>query len=292
MSEKINPSFLNSNEWMSKNDSTRFSFIGIPIDKNCVSRPGTKFGPNAIRQSSLVYYYPEFEGLYDPEKKRYILTDKVIVDLGDIKNKGKNLNTKITESIRFIISNNSVPIVLGGDHSITYPILQAYNQKFNILHLDAHSDYQRFDESEAMESGLVMRRSKSLKNVNKIIHAGIRGYLNSGQGIRDSLSDGNSLITCEVLKKEGVTSILSQLDDLPLYISFDTDVLDPSICPGTTVPEPGGINYDLARSILTESVKHSRLIGADFVELNPKYDINQISSLHVSKLIIDMLGEI
>lgn len=293
MIEKTNFTFLNSSEWPDNKGTTRFSFVGVPTDKNCVCRTGTRLGPQAIREASLMYYYPEFDGLYDPEHDRYILTDKVIVDLGDIKESNNdNLNNNITQTIHKILENGSTPIVLGGDHSITYPILQAYNQPFNVLHLDAHSDYQRFDESDIMESGIVMRRVKSLKNVKHIIHAGIRGYLNSGQGIRDSIKDGNILITCQTLKQKGPNLILSYLNELPVYISFDTDVLDPSICPGTTVPEPSGISYELAKNTLSQVSKHHRIIGADFVELNPQFDPSQISSIYVSKLIIDMLAEI
>lgn len=294
MVEKFLPTFLNaSQEELQSKTLKTFSFIGIPTERGCVFRGGTALAPEAIRKASVMYHYPDFDGLYDPEKQKYILTGNPINDFGNIKETPlPSLDERITQIIKFIREKGSIPIILGGDHSITYPILKAFEHPFDVVHLDAHSDYQRYDETEVAECGIVMRRVKELPFVNKIIHAGIRGYLNSGQGIRDSIKDGNIVIPCDMLKQQGVEAILKHLGDSPFYISFDSDVLDPSICPGTTVPEPGGIDYLLAKDILVKLAQRGNLIGADFVELNPLYDSSQLSSLHLTKLILDMIGEI
>lgn len=270
----------------------KFSFVGIPTERGSVFRAGTALGPDAIRKSSTMYYYNDFDGLYDPERQRYVLEGNLICDLGNIEDAPiDSLNERITQTIIVIKDRNSIPITLGGDHSITYPILCAFNEPFDVVHLDAHCDYQRYDEADTAECGLVMRRVSGLPNVNKIIHAGIRGYLNSGQGIRDSIKDGNVMIPCDVLKQQGVEAILNHLGELPLYITFDSDVLDPSICPGTTVPEPGGIDFQLAQKILTTLSQKAEIIGADFVEVNPNYDPSQLSTIYISKLILDMMAE-
>src|SRR3990167_2314980 len=174
MTEKISPTFLNaSQENLQSITLKALSVIGIPTERGCIFRGGTATAPEAIRKASLMYYYPDFEGLYDPERQKYILTDDVLNDLGDIENDPmQSLNGRITQTIRFIKEKNSIPIILGGDHSITFPILQAFNQPFEVIHLDAHSDYQRYDETEVAECGIVMRRVKELPFVNKIIHAG------------------------------------------------------------------------------------------------------------------------
>ncbi len=294
MKEKILLTFLNAPKESLKSNSLRtFSLIGVPTERGCVFRAGTALAPESIRKASIMYYYPNFDGLYDPERQKYILTDNSINDLGDVNDIPRfSLNERITKMIRFIRQKGSIPITLGGDHSITYPILQAYEQPFDVIHLDAHSDYQRYDETGVTECGVVMRKVRELSHVNRIIHAGIRGYLNSGQGIRDSIKDGNIVIPCDILKQQGPEVILKHLGDIPIYITFDSDILDPSICPGTTVPEPGGIDYLLAKDILIELTQRGNLIGADFVELNPIYDPSQISSFHLTKLILDMIGEI
>jgi len=294
MTEKISPTFLNApQESLRSNSLKALSFVGVPTERGCVFRAGTALAPESIRKASIMYYYPDFDGLYDPERQKYILTDNSINDLGDINDVPRSsLDERVTEMIRFIRQKGSIPITLGGDHSITYPILQAYDQPFDVIHLDAHSDYQRYDETEVAECGIVMRRVKELLHINRIIHAGIRGYLNSGQGIRDSVKDGNIIIPCDMLRQQGTDAILKHLGNLPIYITFDSDVLDPTVCPGTTVPEPGGIDYLLAKDILIKLAQQGNLIGADFVELNPMYDPSQISSFHLTKLILDMIGEI
>lgn len=294
MIERISPTFLNApQEGLQSTKLEALSFIGIPTEEDCVFRGGTALAPEAIRKASTMYYYPNFDGLYDPEKQKYILTGNPISDLGDIEDTSvSSLNERITQAIKFIRERGSIPITLGGNHSITYPILQAFNHPLDVIHLDAHSDYQRYDEAGVTECGTVMRRVKELFFVNKIVHAGTRGYLNSGQGIRDSVKDGNIVIPCDMLKQQGAEAILKHLGDLPIYVSFDSDVLDPSICPGTTVPEPGGIDYLLAKDILVKLAQRGNLIGADFVELNPTYDSSQLSSIHLTKLILDMVGEI
>jgi len=267
-------------------------FLGIPTENGTVFRSGTASAPKAIRKASLIFYYNGFEGLYNPEKRKYILTKNRIADVGDLLELDpQTLEGTITKTVKKIVEAKSLPVCLGGDHSITLPILKAYSSDLEVVHLDAHGDFQRYDEFDVAPCGVVMRRVSELPNVKKIVHMGIRGYLNSGQGIRDSQKMRNTVITCKDLIEGGVDKALNKINfNLPLYISFDTDVIDPSVSPGTTVPEMGGINYQFARDLLCRIAQRGKIIGLDFVELNPLYDPSQQSSVCIVRLILDIIG--
>jgi len=304
MAENNRPTFLESPR-VNLNDAIGLravSFLGIPTDRGCVFRPGTSEGPDSIRVASTMYSYPGFDGeLYDPERGLYLINNGSLCDVGDVADTPKDtLNARITQAVRTILDNGSIPITFGGDHSVTGPILEAYNFPFDVWQFDAHGDFQRYDEEDAAECGVVMRRVSELPNVKRIVQVGMRGFLNSGQGLRESEAKGNVVVPFNrlnhsgiiaTLKYQGVNGVLRYLRDLPVYVSFDVDFLDPSICPGTTVPEPGGANYELAKKLLTELAKRQQLIGADFVELNPKFDSSGIGAIHVANLAINMVSE-
>lgn len=267
-------------------------FVGVPTEKGSFFRKGIARAPLEIRRASMRYYYKGMDCLYDPNYDDYFLTGLKIFDLGDLIDNGR-LESEITNTIRKISGVKSLPIILGGDHSISYFAVAAFLEKIQILHLDAHADFQRYDESDAAPCGVVMRKISGLKNVLRVCHVGIRGYLNSGQGIHDSIRMENCFLPSDLLIKNGVGAVLENLiPKLPVYISFDTDVLDPSICPGTTVPEMSGLSYSLCREIISAVAKNFRVLGLDFVEMNPRFDQNKISSFCVSQLIIDSLASV
>lgn len=287
--------FLNVEKVTLEDSLGNIVFLGIPTEEGHVFREGTAKAPDAIRNASLMYYYPGYNGSYDPEQQKHILRNVKMTDLSNINLNQRNCSSEeiIKEYISKILSKDALPVILGGDHSITYAILSAYNKSVNVIHLDAHGDFQRYDESDVAPCGTVIRKVCSLPNIQKIIQVGIRGYLNSKQGIQDSIKRGNIVIPCNKLKVEGIETILSHINKgESYYITFDSDFLDPSICPGTTVPELGGISYDLARDLLYAVANRAKIVGMDFVELNPMYDPTQISAICASRLIIGTLGEI
>ena len=226
--------------------SNSFVVVGIPSETGCAGKLGTIDGPKAIRESSLDYSWPEWNGFYEPKYDRHVLMNSTIVDLGNIKESlsGKNFYDTITKTIKEIIRNKSVPVVLGGDHSIAHPIIKAFSYPLQVVQFDAHSDYQREEETDASSSGTVMRRVAELQNVSTLFQLGMRGYLNSGTGFSDSKNNGNTIITRDEIRNFPPGKLLKGLKKtLPVYLTIDTDVFDPSICPGTTVPEPDGLLY-------------------------------------------------
>lgn len=285
--------FLGSKRKKLKDLENNLVVVGIPIESEGIFRKGTSKAPDAIRNASQMYYYKGFEGLYDPERDMFLLTEKKIIDVGDIiKKERKNLE-HITNVMKQIIATQSTPVCIGGDHSITYPIIKAYSRDMAVIHLDAHSDFQRYQDIDAIPCGTVMRKVSELPYVKKIIHVGIRGYLNSSHALKDIISLGNIVITANELKKDGVEKVLKHIDPkIPHYISFDVDFLDPSICPGTTVPEPGGIDFEKAETLLHSIARKTKIIGIDCVEANPLYDKSQMSNIYITKLLISLMGEL
>jgi len=168
------------------------------------------------------------------------------------------------------------PVVLGGDHSITYPVVRGMRdlgEAFWVLQLDSHLDY--LDELDGSEytHGSPMRLTNSLDFVDKIFHAGLRGLLCDEDMVEAALADGDTIVTTEEILRAGASSLVSQMPDLErCYITLDIDVFDPSIAPGTGVPEPGGLSYRDVRAILAGVAEKYRVIGFDIVEVNPFFD--------------------
>lgn len=286
-------SFLNSRKIL-LNEVVKgmFVIIGVPFEKGCAGRNGTALGPSAIRKASLQYSWPEWNGFYDPRLDKKVLVGAKIADVGDVDCDLSDTETRsqITEFVRKVINAKGIPVVLGGDHSITTDVVRAYNKKIQVIHLDAHGDYQRLDETDAFPSGVVMRKVNDLEHVAKIVQVGMRGFLNSGKGFADSRESGNTVIPWSEYKDKGIERVLGALDEkIPVYITFDTDFFDPSICPGTTVPEPEGPLYWEARGLVCGIASKFKIVGIDVVEMNPKYDSGYISSLHTAKFILDLM---
>lgn len=263
-----------------------FVYLGVPYEKGCAGRKGTASAPDSIREKSFQYYWPEWNGFYDPELDKTVLVGVKIGDIG-------NSSTSFGKIVKDVFDLKKVPIIVGGDHSISFEIINNINQEVQVIQLDAHSDYQRQEETDSSPSGMVMRRIKSIKNVSKIIQIGMRGYLNSKSGFRDSKKDGNSIITWTKYKEEGCKSFFKEIrKNLPTYLTIDSDFLDPTICPGTTVPEPNGALYSDIQEILKKICQNTKLIGFDIVEYNPLFDQNQTSSLYLTKIILDLISYI
>lgn len=290
-----NITFLNVKKVNLEDTLGKIVFLGVPTEEGRVFREGTAKAPDAIRKASLMYHYPGYNGSYDPEQKKAILRDILMTDLGniDLNQITGSSEELVKEYILRILSKDALPVIFGGDHSITYEILSAYQEPINVLHLDAHGDFQRYNESDAAPCGTVMRRVCDLSHIKKIIQVGLRGYLNSKQGIDDSIEKGNIVIPCQELKTQGIESVLKHMNqNESYYITFDSDFLDPTICPGTTVPEQGGASYELARDLLYAVANKTKVVGIDFVELNPLYDPSQVSQLCATRPLIGTIGEI
>lgn len=276
------------------------ALLGIPFDFGNTAEPGARYGPISLRKISAAGYQytldferKEPKGWYDSNLNRNILQGVTISDAGDISVfAGEGPQTifgKIKTATREILCRGSFPVIVGGDHSVTYPVISAYESELDIIHFDAHSDFSTYYPGIENHHGNVMSRVCDLKHVGRFYQIGLRGTLPHRE------SEGSSRIALTVsprsLRNEGCNPVLDRIPpERDYYLSFDIDVLDPGIAPGTSTPVPGGLTLEEAQDLLQAIGRHRRCVGLDLVEVNPKRDINDITSIVGVELILSFLG--
>lgn len=268
---------------------------GIPFDDATTYRPGARFGPRAVREASVLLRP------YNPHQKVEVFEVLNIVDYGDIPTVPgyiKESFEKIEMGIREILKKNVFPISIGGDHSITLPILRAFKKKYgkvSLLQFDSHSD--TWDEYFGMKynHGTTMRRAleEEIIDAKSSLQIGIRGSIYSDKDFDFADSFGLKIFNIDEFFEMGVKGILREISRKlkeNVYVSLDIDVVDPAFAPGTGTPEVGGMS---SREIL-EIVRGFKFkaIGFDVVEVSPPYDSGNITCLLAANIIYDFLGRL
>ncbi len=273
--------------------------VGTPLDQGSFDRTGSRNGPRAIREASQMYgtaFLPE-RGVYDVELGRYKLANTKVVDYGDVPvapTLTQENQDAITEAVKDILGHDVFPIVLGGDHSITFPVVRAYEGvALDIVHFDTHMDFADNMLGITHSHANPIKRVSELDNVQNITQVGIRGLLNPDLYVDEARDFGARVVTATDAIKSGPDWVLSQIPAAEnFYVTIDIDVLDPSVAPGTGTPEPGGFNYLQMKEMLTALPKKGKIVGFDLVEVNPLYDPGGITALVATRLIIDFLAAI
>jgi agmatinase len=262
-------------------DNSDVVLFGAPFDGTTSFKPGTRFAPNIIRLDS--------EGIetYSPYQDDDLLDTKVC-DIGDVSiyngNTEKTLKSIYMQSIDILLSDKT-PFMIGGEHLVTLPSVQAVYEKFpelRVIHFDAHTDLREHYNGEKNSHATVMKRVSDLLGKNRIYQFGIRS------GLKEEFEFAKNNHYIETFKVDTITKILDELDNHPIYLTVDLDVLDPSILWGTGTPEPGGVTFnELLNALLT--LKGKNIVGADIVELAPNYDTSGVSTAVACKLIREIL---
>lgn len=276
--------------------NTKVVVLGIPWDEGVSFIPGQRFAPRKIRDYSVRFRLPK-KGVFMIEKKRWMLSDLKIIDIGDIgtfKTLPQKTFDNITKTIEEILSKNILPIILGGDHSITYPVIRGFNKykKLGIIQIDAHLDFTINREGITLGNENSIRRISELPFISSIIQLGIRGLLPLDEPFVSAKKRGNIIITTEKIKKEGVPNILKKLpktDTNDFYITLDIDALDPSVAPATATREPNGLSYEEVKQLLQGMTKLYNIVGLDVVEVNPLIDQFGLTAVIATRLILDFL---
>ena len=256
-------------------------------------------GPRGIRIGSTRFSYKP-GGSYDPERKEmYMDSDRwTVVDCGDvdyIPGDAKTSFDNLTEAVRLLVEQGVMPVILGGDHSVTYPVIRGLEklEHVDIVHIDAHLDWTESVGGQTMSNGSPMRNSAKLPWVGKIIHLGIRGLGSSGPSdYAAAEAYGDKVYSVKQTRAMGIEKILQ---DLPkggnVYVTIDIDGMDAATAPATGSPIFGGFLYDEAVDILEAVAKHSRVIGCDMVEVAPPYDDPAGTTCYLAaRLVSDLLG--
>jgi len=252
----------------------KLAIIGIRYDENSSFTKGAADAPPQIRAALRSDAWN-----LTSENGTDLSDDSTFFDAGDIEPvAGSDMLTLIENSIYTLIGDGLTPISLGGDHSITHPIVRAFARKYNnlsILHFDAHPDiydsYQGNRNSHASPFARIMEQ----KLVKRLVQVGVRTFTAHQ---REQVSK----FGVETIEMRNVTADLQLEFDSPVYISFDVDALDPAFAPGVSHREPGGLSTRQAIDLI-QRLK-GRVVGADIVEFNPRMDPLHVTGTVCAKL--------
>lgn len=278
--------------------SADIAFLGIPFDQATGFRPGTRFGPRAIRDISVRLSSLSAEGKPGYYDLRSGETRGVcsFVDTGDVDILPllwERSFDAITGSVASILSKRALPLIVGGDHSVTFPIVRAYSghEPITVVQFDAHLDYRDDAGGVRYGHGNVLRRVRELPFVEQVVALGIRSLRTRREDREAHAEHGNVLIPAwdiHTKSPDGISDLLPR--NRNVYVTFDIDALDPGIAPGTGTPEVGGLSYEQARRLLELIIGGNRLVGFDLVEVNPSLDVSQITALLGLQIMVEAMG--
>lgn len=269
--------------------------VGVPFDSGVSYRPGARFGPAHIRQSSRLLRP------YNPALDRMPFASQQVIDAGDIDCNPFNIPealSAIESEVRNLTRDGQRVLTLGGDHTIALPILRALHSRYGpitVVHFDAHLDTWGSYFGMDTTHGTPFRRAseEGLINTSTSVHVGTRGPLYSATDLVEDEQLGFHVISSIELQDHGLAAALKRLSDrvgdTPIYVSIDIDVLDPAHAPGTGTPEAGGL---ASRELLAfvRSFANMDLIGADIVEVAPAYDHAEITGIAAAHVAYELLS--
>lgn len=269
-------------------------FVGVPLDIGTSNRGGSRYGPRAIRAESALLRP------YNMATRAAPFDSLQVADLGDVALNAFNLADSvriIEEAFDAIVATGCVPLSVGGDHTVTYPILRAIRKLHGpvaVVHVDAHADVNDSQFGETVTHGTWLRRAieEDLVDPNKVVQIGLRGTGYTAEDFDWPRERGVRVVQAEECWYRSLAPLMdevrAQIGDTPTYISFDIDGLDPSSAPGTGTPEPGGLTTIQGIEII-RGCRGLNVIGGDLVEVSPPYDPSGNTALLGANLLFEML---
>lgn len=278
----MNPNIMNFIAAEADFDEARAVIFGAPFDGTTSFRPGTRFGPGAIRAES--------DGIetYSPYQNKD-LEDIAVFDSGDLLLPFGNTEAVLEEicaRTSEILEAGKMPVMLGGEHLVTLGAVRAMVQKYpelHIIHFDAHTDLRDDYLGERLSHATVIRRCHDLLGDGRIHQFGIRSGERAEWDFAFAHTDFHPFNVKDVLDV-----VLALGSDVPVYVTLDLDVLDPSLFCGTGTPEAGGVFFqDLEEALL--ALEALNVVGFDMNELSPHYDASGVSTAVACKVLREML---
>ncbi|SFT76523.1 agmatinase [Sedimentitalea nanhaiensis] len=275
-------------------DGLDVAVLGVPMDIGTSWRSGARFGPKQIRaESAMIRPYNMATGAAPFDALQ-------VADIGDLAINTFSLSDSIriiSDSYDAILTNDVIPLAMGGDHSITLPILRAIARKHGpvaLVHVDAHADVndEMFGEKET--HGTVFRRAyeEGLILPDKTYQIGIRGTGYGADDFSEAQGWGFQQFPAHELWNSSLArmgaEIRRDIGDRPTYVSYDIDSLDPAFAPGTGTPEIGGLTTPQALDLI-RALKGANIVGCDLVEVSPPYDPSGNTALTGANLLYELL---
>ena len=271
--------------------------LGAPFDFGTQWRAGARFGPRGIRDASTLFSFGH-SGAYDHEDDVTYLTEDVkIVDIGDadiIHTDTIKSHKNIEKGVRSILKAGALPVVLGGDHSVNIPCVNAFSNSgpIHILQIDAHLDF--VDERQGVKygHGNPMRRAVEKNYVTGLTQVGIRNVSStSKEGYEDAKAMNSDILSVRQTRKIGPKNLVGRIPkDSNVYVTIDIDAFCPSIAPGTGTPSHGGFLYYEVLEILQYLSKQNKVVGIDLVEVAPDYDHSGSTTILAAQILLNFLG--
>lgn len=285
-----------------------FAVFGVPYDCSVGFRPGQRLAPRSLRDLSTRYalpWGPANPGYWDVEDDEIYLQGCSVVDVGDVDPLYadlEHLQASAEAVVGACLNAGAVPVGLGGDHSVSYPLIRALaplfaaggplaGQKLDVVQLDAHLDFSNSSSGFRASNSTPFRRASELPFVGDITVIGIRGLRTSPEAWQAATARGNRIVRMKDITSGGIEGALRALPrGRSVYVSIDIDGLDPTVAPGTSSPEPGGLSYAQARTVLKAVAAQNRVVGMDLVEVNPYLDVADITSLMGARLLLEVMA--
>ena len=275
--------------------------MGAPFDFGTQWRAGARFGPRSVREASTLFSFGH-AGAYDHEDDATYLDSSVrIVDIGDadiIHTKTEESHDNIQFGVEKILKSGALPVVIGGDHSVNIPCVNAFaddcakNGPIHVVQIDAHLDFVDERHGVTAGHGNPMRRAIEKDYVSGMTQLGIRNVSSTAkEGYEDARARGSDILSVRQVRKLGTDAVLERIPEgARYYVTIDIDAFCPSIASGTGTPSHGGFLYYDVLEILQGLSKRGSVAGIDLVEVAPAYDPTESTQILAAQLLLNFIG--
>ena len=271
------------------------AIVGVPLDIGTSNRTGTRYGPRQIRaESVLVRPYSMATGAAPFDSFQVADTGDVALNAYDLPASIRLIEQHYDE----LLQADVIPVSLGGDHTVSLPILRALARKHGpmaLVHVDAHADTNDEMFGEKITHGTIFRRAieEKLVEPDVMVQIGLRATGYSAEDFDWARSQGVKVVQAEECWYQSLAPLMNEIRtrfgaERPCYLSFDVDGLDPSVAPGTGTPEPAGLTASQGLEII-RGCAGLNLVGCDLVEVSPPYDPSGNTALLAGNLVFEML---
>ncbi len=271
--------------------------LGAPYDFGTQYRSGARFGPRAVREASTLFSFGH-AGAYDHEDDAvYLGADVRMIDMGDadiIHTDTIKSHANIEAGVRAALAGGALPVVIGGDHSVNIPCIEAYQGQgdIHILQIDAHLDFVDVRHGVTHGHGNPMRRAAEKSYVTGLTQVGIRNVSSTARaGYGDARAMGSDILSVRQARALGAQAVAQRIPKRArVYITIDIDAFCPSIAPGTGTPSHGGFFYYEVLEMLQAVARRNDIVGIDLVEVAPDYDPTGSTAILAAQVLLNLLG--
>ncbi len=271
--------------------------LGAPFDFGTQFRSGARFGPRSVREASTLFSFGH-AGAYDHEDDcTYLPASVCIVDIGDadiVHTDTVTSHANIKAGVNAILDAGAFPVVIGGDHSVNIPCIDAFEGRgdIHILQIDAHLDFVDERHGVRYGHGNPMRRAAEKPYVTGLTQVGIRNVSSTArEGYEDARRMGSDILSVRQMRALGPEAVIERIPaGARVYVTLDIDGFCPSIAPGTGTPSHGGFLYYEVLEMLQALARRNEVVGIDLVEVAPDYDPSDSTSILAAQVLLNFLG--